>query len=245
MVLSGQFKNKLLTFKITIEMEANNNMTAERSLEIITTQIAQSRKDVSKDVGLSLYIAGFCTMGTALVIGICTFFTYNSAFYLLYFALPLIIYGFTRYAKRNQPPTPSSLFGTMVAKTWLTFAIFALSFFVFVNLFDFLVARTEAPDVAVRLMIHPFRTILLLMGMCVTITGYILKSRWLVWCGIIGGIGGFIWETFNVTGTLFAYIAADISNYCGVVQGLIPGIIVALFAFIGLTLPGLMLKRQK
>ena len=226
-------------------MEANNNMTSERSLEIITAQIAQSRKDVSKSVGQSLYIAGLCTMGTALVIGICTFFTYNSAFYLLYFALPLIIYGFTRYAKRNQPRTPSSLFGTIVAKTWLTFAIFALSFFVFANLFDFLVARTESPDVAVRLMIQPFRTILLLMGMCVTITGYILKSRWLVWCGIIGGIGGFIWESFNVTGTLFARFAGDISNYCGVVQGLIPGIIVALFAFIGLTLPGLMLKRQK
>lgn len=94
-------------------------------------------------------------------------------------------------------------------------------------------------------MIQPFRTILLLMGMCVTITGYILKSRWLVWCGIIGGIGGFIWESFNVTGTLFSRIADDISNYSGVVQGLIPGIIVALFAFIGLTLPGLMLKRQK
>ena len=44
-------------------MEENMNLTAERSLEIITKQIAQSRKDVSKDVGLSLYIAGLCTMG--------------------------------------------------------------------------------------------------------------------------------------------------------------------------------------
>lgn len=226
-------------------MEANNNMTAERSLEIITAQIAQSRKDVSKDVGLSLYIAGLCTMGTAIIIGTCTLLTNNGIFYLLYFALPFVIWGASHYVKRNQAPVPSSFIGSMVARTWLTFAIFALSFFVFANLFDHLVARTSSPDVAVRLMIQPFRTILLLMGMCVTITGYILKSRWLVWCGIIGGIGGFIWESFNVTGTLFSRIADDISNYSGVVQGLIPGIIVALFAFIGLTLPGLMLKRQK
>ena len=226
-------------------MEENINLTAERSLEIITDQIAQSRKAVSKDVGLSLYVAGLCTMGVALIVGIGILLTSNQIFNLLYFALPFIIYGFTRYAKRNQAPTPTSLFGTMVAKTWVTFAIFALSFFVLANLYDLLMFRTESLDVAARLVISPFRTILLLMGMCVTITGYILKSRWLVWCGIIGGIGGFFWESFNVTGTLFARIANDISNYCGVVQGLIPGIIVALFAFIGLTLPGLMLKRQK
>ena len=35
-------------------MEENSNMTAERSLEIITKQIEQSRKSVSKDVGMSL-----------------------------------------------------------------------------------------------------------------------------------------------------------------------------------------------
>lgn len=226
-------------------MEENVNLTAERSLEIITEQIAQSRKAVSKDVGLSLYVAGLCTMGVALIVGIGILLTSNQAFNLLYFALPFIILGFTRYAKRNQAPTPTSLFGTMVAKTWVTFAIFALSFFVLANLYDLLMVRTESLDVAARLMISPFRTILLLMGMCVTITGYILKSRWLVWCGIVGGIGGFFWESFNVTGTLFARIANDISNYCGVVQGLIPGLIIALFAFIGLTLPGLMLKRQK
>ena len=36
------------------------NLTAERSLEIITKQIAQSRKAVSKEVGQSLFIAGLC-----------------------------------------------------------------------------------------------------------------------------------------------------------------------------------------
>jgi hypothetical protein len=66
-----------------------------------------------------------------------------------------------------------------------------------------------------------------------------------VWCGIIGGIGGFIWESFGVTSTLFCRFADSLDNYCGVVQGIVPGIIIAIFAFIGLTLPGFMLKRQK
>ena len=42
--------------------------------------------------------------------------------------------------------------------------------------------------------ISPLGIILLMMGMAITINGYILKSRWLVWCGIIGGIGGFFWD---------------------------------------------------
>ena len=44
-------------------MEEKNNMTAERSLEIITEQIERSRQVVAKDTGLSLYVAGLCTMG--------------------------------------------------------------------------------------------------------------------------------------------------------------------------------------
>ena len=221
------------------------NMTAERSLEIITEQIARNRKDVSRSVGISLYVAGLCTMAVAIVIGIGFYFTQNGLFYLLYIALPFIIWGISRYVKRNEPPAPSSFIGTMVKKTWITFAIFAIAFFVFANLFDILMLHSESLEVYSRMVIRPFRIILLLMGMCVTITGYILKSRWLVWCGIIGGLGGFFWESFGVTSTLFSRFAASLDNYCGVTQGLVPGIIIALFAFIGLTLPGLMLKRQK
>ena len=42
------------------------NLTAERSLEIITEQIKRSRKAVSQEVGQSLYIAGLCIMGMAI-----------------------------------------------------------------------------------------------------------------------------------------------------------------------------------
>ena len=45
-------------------MEENSNMTAERSLEIITKQIEQSRRVVSKTTGQSLYISGICIMCT-------------------------------------------------------------------------------------------------------------------------------------------------------------------------------------
>ena len=224
-------------------MEENCNLTAERSLEIITQQIERSRKAVSKEAGLSLYIAGLSIMGMAILIGICTFFTGNQIFYLLYALLPVIIIGIDRYVKRNKPKVPESLVGTMVDKTWQTCGIFALSFCVFAILYDLLMARLESPEVYGRLAIHPFRYILLMMGMAITVTGYILKSRWLVWCGIIGGIGGFIWESFGVT-SMFLSRLCDISSYCRY-SNIPPTIIIVIFAFIGLTLPGWMLKKQK
>ena len=227
-------------------MEENNNLTAERSLEIITEQIERSRQVVAKDVGLSLYVAGLCTMGMAILIGLCIYFTANMAFFLLYVTLPVIIYLAIRFAKRNRTKVPASFVGTMVAKTWVTFAIFVISFFVFANFYNFFIGRAASPEVHIRLMVHPFRIILLLMGMAITMNGYILKSRWLVWCGIVGGIGGFIWESFYVTQTIVGRLYPYCSeNYIGIASGIIPGIIVALFAFIGLTLPGLMLKRKK
>ena len=223
-------------------MEENCNMTAERSLEIITEQIKRSRESVSQAVGQSLYIAGLCIMGMAIFITTCVILTSNTLFYLLYGLIPVIVIGIDHYIKRDKPKAPVSLIGTMVDKTWKTFGIFTLSFCVFVILFDFLMARTESPEVYVRIAIHPFRIILLMMGMAITITGYILKNRWLVWCGIIGGIGGFIWESFGVANFFLARFL-DVANFDRY-SHIPPCIIVLIFSFIGLTLPGWMIKKN-
>ena len=224
-------------------MEENNNLTAERSLEIITKQIAQSRKDVSKEVGQSLFIAGLSIIGVAILITSCILLTGNMLFYLLYALIPVIIIGIDRYVKKDKPKAPVSLVGSMVDKTWQTFGIFALSFGVFAILFNLFMGRMESLEVYARIAIHPFRIILLLMGMAITITGYILKSRWLVWCGIIGGIGGFIWESFGIA-NMFLSRLFDLASFYRY-SHIPPCIMVVLFAFVGLTLPGWMLKKQK
>ncbi|MBR1548096.1 MAG: hypothetical protein IJ637_05160 [Prevotella sp.] len=224
-------------------MEERNNMTAERSLEIITEQIELSRQVVAKDTGQTLFVSGLCTMGMALLVGILIYFTDNLAWHLLYVLLPVVILAADRYTKRNRAKVPVSFVGTMVDKTWQTFGIFVLSFFVFAIIYNSLMARTEALDVYARLMIHPFRIVLLLMGMAITINGYTLKSRWMVWCGIVGGIGGYIWESFYVSQTIAGRFFT-ISEYSGIANGLIPAIMIAILAFIGLTLPGMKLKQR-
>ncbi|MBR6963268.1 MAG: hypothetical protein IKH86_06480 [Prevotella sp.] len=229
-------------------MEENNNLTAERSLEIITAQIERSRKTVSKDAGLSLFIAGLCIIGVAIVTAVCALLTGNMAFHLLYVLVPVLVIGIERYVKRNQPKVPDSIISTMVDKTWQTFGIFVLSFFVLFFLFNRLMLHdalvADNMQVYFQNRINPVRIILLMMGMAVTINGYTLKSKWMVWCGIIGGIGGFFWESFCVTETLLAWSKVPFEYY-GTLQVIAPNLMMAVFTFIGLTLPGWMLIKKR
>jgi len=230
-------------------MEENSNMTAERSLEIITKQIEQSRKSVSKDVGMSLIISGLCIIGIALITSICAVLTRNMAFHLLYVLVPVLIIGIDRYLKRNKPKVPASFIGTMVDKTWQTFGIFVLTFFMLSFLFNRLMFYDAmvADNIQVYLQnrLSPLRIVFLMMGMAVTINGYTLKSKWMVWCGIIGGIGGFFWESFCVTDSLIARLSA-VGGYYGVLHTIAPNLMMAVFTFIGLLLPGwMLLKRNK
>ena len=93
-------------------MEENINLTAERSLEIITEQIKQSRKAVSQEVGQSLYISGLCIMGMAILITTCVLLTGNTLFYVLYGLIPVLVIGIDRYVKRDKPKAPVSLVGS-------------------------------------------------------------------------------------------------------------------------------------
>ena len=228
-------------------MEENNNMTAERSLQIITKQIEQSRKSVSKDVGMSLIISGLCIIGIAIITSICASLTRNMAFHLLYVLVPVLVIGIDRYLKRNKPKVPASFIGTMVDKTWQTFGIFVLTFFVLSILFNRLMLYdamvADNMQVYFQNRLNPVRIILLMMGMAVTINGYTLKSKWMVWCGIIGGIGGFFWESFCVTETLLARSNVPFEYY-GTLATIAPNLMMAVFTFIGLLLPGWMLLKH-
>lgn len=223
-------------------MEEKDNMTAKRSLEIITEQIERSRQMVAKDTGELLFISGLCTLGMAILVGCFIYFTGNMAYYIMYILLPFIIYVANLLAKRNKPQVPVSFVGYLVDKTWHTFGTFALLYFVLFNLYPFVTSQ-ESTENLLHLDIAPFRTILLLMGMTIAINGHILKSKWMVVCGIFGGIAGFAWELFNMTQGLLNWMGTDASEK-GIAYGMVPGIMIAIFAFVGLTLPGWLLKKK-
>ncbi len=67
-------------------MEENMELTAERSLEIITEQIEKSRQAVSKDTGQWLFVSGLTTMLMSVIVASVNLLTRMPIAHLLWFA---------------------------------------------------------------------------------------------------------------------------------------------------------------
>ena len=223
-------------------MEENSNLTAERSLEIITEQIEKSRQAVSKDTGQWLFVSGFITMGTAVVVALINYFTFTPLGHLLWFALPLFIWLAMRYVNRERVPAPESLMGTLVRKTWYTIFTFALVYSIFALIWNNMVVRLYPPDVFVQVGMRIKPIIILLMSVAICITGHILKKRKLVWLGIAGGLLIFIISQIGIIGWIYYHIFP--LSAIGKLSLITNCEYIFLFALIGLTIPGWMLKRE-
>lgn len=225
-------------------MEKNANFTVERSLEIITEQIERSRNVVAKDTGQSLYLSGLATMVTAVIVALVNGLTASPVGRLLWLSLPVVIWLIMRIHYRKQVQVPVSLVGTLVGKTWWTFGGIVIGLYLFALIWNFLILRlTDNPATAAQSMVTITPVIILLMGMAVAITGHILKRRWLVLFGIIGGLLVAICEYSGVIRSSIVYSGA--SAHTIIVWVLItPCLSVFLFSLIGLVIPGWMLKKQ-
>lgn len=224
-------------------MEENLNLSAERSLEIITQQIEQNRRVVSKDVGKCMSVAGMLTMTIVILVTIVIYVTETPLGHLLWFLLPLLIWlKLKKYNK--QQSIPANFIGMLIGKTWWTFAVFVLTFYLFAIVYNFFITRLFSPTEAGVLHMRFFPIIPLLMGMCITITGHILRSKWLVLFGIIAGLGAFIFEWLNIGGKLLMFLSSDsLSNYA-VSSACLPCLTILIFAFLGLYLPGELLQKH-
>ena len=224
-------------------MEENANLTAERSLEIITEQIERSRNVVAKDTGQLLYLSGLATMGTAVIVALVNGLSAFPLGHLLWLVLPLIIWWIMRIHDRKQVQTPVSLVGTLVRKTWWTFGWIVIGFYLFALIWNYLILRlVDNPATAAPSMVSITPVIILLMGMAVAITGHILKRRWLVLFGILGGL---LVAFCEYSGVIRATVVSGASVKAIIVFHLIePCLYVFLFSLIGLVIPGLMLKKQ-
>ena len=229
-------------------MEENSNMTAERSLKIITEQIEMNRRAVSKTLGQSLYISGLCIMATSVLVAIINFLSMSSGMvgigHLLWFLLPVAIWFFSRKYIKERAHTPTNMVGQMVAKTWQTFGIFALGFFIVAIVCTSILfpMMTTAEYSVVQIRVAPI--IVLLMGMAIAMNGQILNQRWLVWFGAVAGLLCFVWEHFEVLTWLLVHCLPLEPYEASVFMSTLPLVTIFIFGFVGLLLPGMMLKKQ-
>lgn len=86
-----------------------------------------------------------------------------------------------------------------------------------------------------------------MMGMAISITGHILKQRWLVTFGIVAGLLCFAWEHSHIgEAIVMRLVTSDVplTLIASAINASIPCLTIFIFALIGLMLPGLMLKKQ-
>jgi hypothetical protein len=170
---------------------------------------------------------------------------YATLGHLLWFTLPFIILFIIRNLYKNREHAPVSLVGTLVGKTWKTFGVFGLGFFILANGWNYILSNSTNDTMAI-VAHHANLTpvIYLLMGMAVAITGHILNSRWLVWFGIIASLVIAVCDFACVGTMLLARFGAPLSIVAHS-NNILPCVSVFVLAFFGLMLPGLLLKNQK
>jgi hypothetical protein len=225
-------------------MEENANLTAERSLEIITEQIERSRNVVAKDTGQSLYLSGLATMGTAVMVALVNGLSATPLGHLLWLVLPIVIWWIMHIRDKKQVQAPVTLVGTLVGRTWWSFGGIVIGFYLFALVWNFIVMRLyDNLATATQAMVTITPVIILLMGMAVAVTGHILKRRWLVSFGIIGGLLVAFCEYSGVIGAIIVYSVASVKAII-VLNLIMPCLSIFLFSLIGLVIPGWMLKKQ-
>ena len=220
-------------------MEENMELTAERSLEIITEQLEKSRRAVSKDTGEWLFVTGLIAMIMSVIVASANLLSWTPLFHLLWFALPVVIWLVMKRINRNRVPVPESFVGTLVRKTWYTTLAFALVYVVIATVWNIVLQHYESPDVYLHAGMHITPTVITLLAVAVSITGLILKKSSLVWFGLLSFIilrCGFFSLILGrlLSPTEFAKL--------GLIR---PCDYIFLFALVGLTLPGWMLIRKK
>ena len=218
-------------------MEENMELTAERSLEIITEQIEKSRRAVSKDTGEWLFVTGWIAMIMSVIVASANLLSWTPLFHLLWFALPVVIWLVMKYINRNRVPVPESFVGTLVRKTWYTTLAFALVYVVIATVWNIVLQHYESPEVFLHAGMHITPTILLL-AVAVSMTGLILKKSALVWFGLLS----FVILRFGLFSVMIGRLLPPTAlTKLSLVR---PCELIFLFALVGLMLPGLMLKAS-
>jgi hypothetical protein len=167
--------------------------------------------------------------------------------HLLWFALPVVIWLLSRKYIKDREHAPVSLVSSMVAKTWITFGFFGIGFFIIALIWGWIGARLLPISEYATSQIRVAPVIVLLMGMAITMTGHILRQRWLVVFGIVAGLLCFAWEHFHVGEAIVMNLVSVESPFAltaAVISSSLPCLTIFIFALVGLLLPGMMLKKQ-
>ena len=176
-------------------MEENSNMTAERSLEIITEQIERSRRTITENSSASLISWGICVFVFALIIAYLWEHHGGPVWNALWAVMWLVGCVAEWFIAKRKEPIPVTFVGKTIGQVWATFGIFIGAIGIIFGLAGsglLPVTFTISGDhVNAHLYVNLTSIFSLCFGIASTITGFILKNRIVEGCGFIAGLGGY------------------------------------------------------
>lgn len=164
----------------TIAEGAGTAMTPEKSLEIITSALAEARTEFSRGAGAPMLIWGASVLLVSGLVMLTLHLTGNLNWHFLWFAIPVIGTPFMLLLKRNEEKRYGRAvnpISSAIGSVWLSFGIFSV---VYAILGFFFRIPSTTP------------IIVLMLGLATSITGGITKTWGVSVLGIIAGIGGLV-----------------------------------------------------
>lgn len=151
-----------------------NEMTPERSLQIISDAIAKSRRDFEQNGGKPMVLWGFIVFVFAVLTWGLVKLTGDGSWFMLWFGVPVVGIPLTTLILGKDRPKPAKNFTTKIfVHVWTIYGIFATALAI---AFSFL-----APEYIA------FATVILI-GFATAVMGLILNSNWIVAGGLVTGI---------------------------------------------------------
>ncbi|MDO4160993.1 MAG: hypothetical protein Q4D41_11095 [Prevotellaceae bacterium] len=195
-------------------MNTNENLSPERSIEIIGEMIEKTRLNVARSSGTPLIIWGCLTTITAAAVGILWTLTGSPIWNLLWLAMMLIGWGYifttSIKGKKTKIQKPVTFVNKVLEYVWLTFGVSCFAIIAFNNINSFVEGSLMMPYTP---------TIMLLMAFATTITALVLK---LGNCFVFIG-GSFIFILFSMwyPGSYEMFCLAMQSVFLLIIPGLI------------------------
>lgn len=196
-----------------------NNFSAESSLRLISETIERSRRTITKNAGKPLILWGVLVSLFSLVIWLLWSKTGSPAWNFLWFAMTAIGIVGDRVMERNKEKAAASEVSRTLGKIWMWFGIFATSFFALVWIAWGI--RTAA-GVEGPLTVDMSMIILMMMGLCGTISGAVLNNKTLVICALVATLLSAIFLMVMPGGSPLRILTFAI---LGVFALIIPGVI--------------------
>ena len=200
-----------------------NNLTAENSLRLIAETIDRSRRTIARNSGKPLILWGVLVAVTAAVIWALWSKTGSSAWNFLWFAMSAIGAVCMHFMMRSSEKVPETEVSRMLGKIWMWFGLFSTGFFALVwAAWGIRCAIGIEGPLNVDLTL----IIVLLMGLCGTLSGAVLKFRPITVSSVVA----------TILSALFLMVMPS-----GSPMRILSFVILGIFA---LVIPGVILQKQ-